>query len=106
MPLRGTETSSEEEEEEIKDIYTVLREWLPVFVRMLDVVAQWEELRQQDIFVSRLANRLRQMLRNRAESPVTNNSIDQRDVFTNIEDNGNLDGNENTEFIARDTVNF
>ena len=44
------------------------------------------------------------MLRNRAESPVTNNSSDQRDVFTNIEDNGNLDGNENTEFIARDTT--
>ena len=80
--------------------------WLPVFLRMLDVVVQWEELRQQDIFVSRLANRLRQMLRSRAESPVTNNSSDQRDVFTDIEDNRNLDGNENTEFIARDIFNF
>ena len=45
------------------DLVRLVREWFPVFLTIVDLVVQWEELRQRDELVRQAATRLRMLLR-------------------------------------------
>ena len=53
MPSEPTESRSER-------LIRLVREWFPVFLRMVDMVVQYEVLRQRGEFVRHLATKQRQ----------------------------------------------